>query len=139
MALLNQRGGRYLFTALPMTALREGLYTAFFLTGTPTIKLKLSSYGFNNGKTTLAAGICSGIGVAVVTQSLDTVKTKQQANTAAKAMRLLQATQKIYSEESIMGFFKGGLPRGLRVVTGLTIMGYVKEKMEAKLSSANLK
>lgn len=127
---LKQHGGfPYLWTGLLATGMREGIFTAFFLGVTPTLKNTIRPHCSSDYTASMVAGIGAGIGAAVISQGADTIKTQQQS----AGLRLGPAVKQLYASRGWMGFFKGGLPRGLNVVSAVTIMGYVNEKMENAL------
>ena len=135
--LVNQSGWRCLFTGLPATAMREGMFTTFFLAGTPMLKAKIQPYCTNDYVASLAAGISAGVGATLASQGVDTLKTIQQVANLLQPVGLKETAKKLYSTEGIYGFFKGGVPRGARVVSAVTIMGLVSEKMEAMFRQRN--
>lgn len=125
---LRQKGGmRWLFTALPATAMREGLFAACFLAVTPILKVNFQPFISNDKLASLAAGITGGLGATVASQAFDSIKTVQQASKPVQAVSFMNAAQKLQSSHT---FFKGGLPRGARVISAVTLMGLVNETME---------
>jgi solute carrier family 25 citrate transporter 1 len=130
--LIKQSGMRSLFTGLPATAMREGLFTAFYLAITPIFKANIQQIfpNANDYLTSLTAGASSGIAATLASQAVDTIKTTQQASNPNKPLGFKEAVIKIYSTQGTYGFFKGTIPRGARVMSAVTIMGWVKEKME---------
>ncbi|GEM_PF-1164246 len=135
--LVKQSGWRCLFTGLPATAMREGVYTSCFLVGMPRLKAKIQPYCTNDCVASFAAGIGSGVGAALASQGVDTLKTIQQTTNLSHSVGLKEATKKLYSTEGIYGFFKGGIPRGARVVSAITIIGFVSEKMDGMFRQCN--
>ena len=129
--LLTNHGVHSLFRGLPATMMREGIFTAFFLAGTPMIKAIVQPYVSKDYAASLIAGMASGLGATLVSQGADTLKTMQQAADPALPESLCAATKKTYASQGLYGFFKGGVPRGVRVMSAVTIMGFVTEKMEA--------
>ena len=130
---LMKQGGVYFYTGLPATAMREGIFTAFFLAVTPIFKAKIHPYCSNEYVASLGAGMSAGVGATLASQGIDTIKTLQQAADASKSVSINDAIQRIYSTQGVHGFFKGGLARGTRVMSAVTIMGWVTEKLEAKM------
>lgn len=133
LSLKHQGGCRYLWTGLPATGMREGVFTAFFLAVTPILKQKIASQSVSDYTASLTAGIGAGIGAAVISQCADTVKTRQQTT----GMGIREAIRTLYITKGVRGFFRGGLARGLNVVSAVTIMGLVNEKIEASLHQQN--
>ena len=130
--LVKQGGLSCLFTGLPATAMREGMFTAFFLAVTPILKANIQPYCSNDYVASLVAGMGAGVGATVASQGVDTIKTIQQAANVLQPVSFKDAVKKLYSTHGMYGFFKGGVPRGARVMSAVTIMGLVAEKMEAK-------
>lgn len=129
--LIQKRGLSSLYSGLTATALREGLFTAFFLVATPTLKAKIKPYYANDYGASLLAGFTSGVGATLMSQGVDTIKTRQQS--ALTPASFLQTTKQIYDSRGIFGFFKGTIPRGVRVMSAITLMGFVNEKIENAL------
>jgi solute carrier family 25 (mitochondrial citrate transporter), member 1 len=128
--LIKKNGFRSLYKALPATAAREGIFAACFLGVTPILKMNIQPFCANDYLTSLSAGMGAGIIATIASQGIDTIKTVQQASQETKAMNIKNAIHKIYSTQGVYGFFKGGIPRGGRVMSAITIMGWVTEKME---------
>jgi solute carrier family 25 citrate transporter 1 len=61
---------------------------------------------------------------------VDTIKTVQQTAALKQPLNFTEAVTKIYSAQGVQGFFKGSVPRGTRVMSAVTLMGWVNEKME---------
>ena len=135
--LVKQNGWRCLFTGLSATAMREGMFTTFFLAGTPILKAKIQPYCRNDYVASLAAGIGAGVGATLASQGVDTLKTIQQVGTLVQPVGLIETAKKLYSTQGFPGFFKGGVPRGTRVVSAVTIMGLVSERMDAMFQQWN--
>lgn len=127
--LMKQGGIANLYSGLFSTMMREGMFTAFYLAVTPIMKAQILNYCPNDYLASLAAGMSAGLGATVMSQSVDTIKTKQQTD----PISFVGAVQKIYSSQGIYGFFKGFVPRGTRVMSAVTIMGYVGEQMQSVL------
>ncbi len=129
--LVSNHGWRSLFRGLPATMMREGIFTAFFLAGTPMIKAIAQPYFAKDYTASLIAGMGSGFCATIVSQSADTLKTIQQAADPQSPLSLRGAAKTLYENKGLFGFFKGGIPRGARVMSAVTIMGFLTEKMEA--------
>lgn len=130
--LVKQGGRGCLFTGLSATAMREGMFTAFFLAGTPILKANIRPFCSNDSVASLVAGMGAGVGATIASQGVDTIKTIQQASNPLQSSSFKDAAKKLYSTHGVYGFFKGGIPRGTRVMSAVTIMGWVNEEMEAK-------
>lgn len=129
--LIQQRGVSSLYSGLLATALREGLFTAFFLVATPALKAKIKPYYPNDYGASLLAGFTSGVAATLMSQGVDTIKTRQQS--VATSQGFLQTAKQIYASHGMLGFFKGTMPRGVRVMSAITLMGFINEKIENAL------
>ncbi|HHT0592628.1 TPA: MC/SLC25 family protein [Legionella anisa] len=132
--LVRQVGWPHLYTGLMATMLREGLFSTFFLAVTPTLKVRIKEYYPNDYAASLLAGMLAGVGATLASQKFDVVKTAQQSSVAANSVGFFKTTQKIYTTDGVYGFFKGGLPRGLRVMSAVTLMSWMNEKMDELLT-----
>ena len=47
------------------------------------------------------------------------------------------ASKKLYADQGLQGFFKGGIARGTRVVSAVILIGEVKSRMESSISKEN--
>ncbi len=137
--IVNLSSFWHLYTALPATIMREGLFTAFFLGVTTVVKAKIRPYCNQDEIAALGAGISSGVTAAVLSQGFDTVKTQQQSAELKQSLNFIKATQKIYSEYGGLGFFKGGLARGVRVVSAVTLMSYTTDTLDVAFKRYNAK
>ena len=128
--LLTNNGYRSLCVGLPATIIREGIFTPFFLAVTPILTGMIQPYCSNEYIARLAGGIGSGLGATVFSQAADTIKTIQQGAELPHQMSLRTVSKDLYAQQGIYGFFKGGLPRGARVVSAVTVMSLVTQEME---------
>lgn len=133
----KQNGYQCLTYGLPATMIREGTYTPFFLGMTPYVKSKLLKYSDNDLGATIVSGAITGIIASIVTQPLDTIKTAQQdvqLNQINKPKSWLSTADKIYKEGGWPSFFAGGVWRMARVVSAISVMTYVTDKMYSELN-----
>jgi solute carrier family 25 (mitochondrial citrate transporter), member 1 len=135
--ILKEAGCSSFYRGLLATAMREGMFTAFFLAGTPLLKSQITSYCTNDAAASLLAGIGAGVGATLASHAFDTIKTRQQDAPINEPINFLRAMKKIYSSHGPYGFFKGSLPRGLRVVSAVTIMSYIGDKMGTYFAQSN--
>ncbi|WP_454785122.1 MC/SLC25 family protein [Legionella sp. WA2024007413] len=127
--LVRQGGWSHLYTGMLSTMLREGMFSTFFLAVTPALKVRIMEYCPNDFAASSFAGILAGIGATLASQKFDVIKTVQQASISKNSSGFFQATRKIHAEHGIYGFFNGGLPRGLRVMSAVTLMSWMNEKL----------
>jgi hypothetical protein len=112
------------------TSLRNGIYNCGFFAFTPYLTKKLLPVFHDQNTAVIAAGVTSGITVATITQPIDTIKTIRQSSEGKQTSSLI--IKSIYNQNGYIGFFKGLLPRGVRVVSGITVMGLVYDQTESK-------
>jgi hypothetical protein len=129
-ALTTDGGVRRVYTGLPATAMRDGLFAAFFLAVKPILKPHFQPYFSKDYYASVSAGIAAGLGATLASQAFDTIKTVQQASEPAQKMSFKKACKSLHTSH---GFFKGGLSRGARVILAVTEMGLVNEALEKKL------
>ncbi|MCW8444259.1 hypothetical protein OQJ19_02130 [Fluoribacter gormanii] len=132
--LVKQGGWSRLYTGMMATMLREGMFSTFFLAVTPALKVRIKEYCPNDFVASSLAGILAGIGATFASQKFDVIKTVQQSSIAKNPSGFFKTTQKIHAEYGVYGFFNGGLPRGLRVMSAVTLMSWMNEKMSELLS-----
>lgn len=130
--LFKQGGLPCFFTGLLGTMLREGPFAVFFLAIYPELKKNISPCVPDEKAATGIAGTISGISTALLTHPADTIKTIQQ-NAPLQPLNFFQTAHNIYSTRGISGFFKGILPRGVRVISAVTLLSEVKQNIEATL------
>lgn len=128
--LAATRGYQSLFAGLSATMMRDGVFSAFYLAGTPILQSIVQPYCRSDDTALLMAGISSGIGATIVSQAADTIKTTQQVAGQTSSLSLREAATDLYASNGMSTFFKGGLPRGARVISAVIIIGGVKAKME---------
>ncbi len=100
------------------------------------LKARIQPSCSNDSVASLAAGIGAGVGATLTSQGMDTLKTIQQAS-FPEPVGLREASKKLYQTQGIHGFFKGAVPRGARVMSAVTLMGLVSEKMETIFRQRN--
>ena len=80
-----------------------------------------------------ASGVSSGIGATLISQPIDTIKTKQQSAPLNQPLSIIRAAKVIYAQNGLYGFFKGGGSRGLSVTAGITVIADIKDRIEKKV------
>lgn len=114
-------GVKELYHGLSATMFRDGIFTLAMFSG----KSILRPYIPNDTVATITAGMIA----AVVTQSADVIKTRQQAGQQSS---ITAVARNLYQESGILGFFKGGLPRCARIASAVMIIGNVTEGLSKK-------
>jgi hypothetical protein len=122
-----------LFKGLPVTALRDGGFSMAWLQGTPWIKKQLPINLTDDIKTPLA-GCAAGVLASVATHPFDTIKTNQQVH----GLSFFNTTNAILKHQGVFGFFNGTLFRTSSIIISITMMSWLKEKLDVKISSIHV-
>lgn len=130
----KQQGLTGFFTGQMATALREGSFSVFFISIAPALKKELVPYCINDPVASLVSGVMSGIGATCVSQPVDTIKTIQQSSNKTN-IGFFKTANNIYSSQGLAGFFKGTISRSSSIIVAVTLMSWMKEKLEAHFSS----
>lgn len=126
--IVRQHNLRALYAGLSGTACREGLFTVGFLGLMPFFKEQMQPWFMHHEyMSTLLAGSGAGILATLTSHPFDTIKTRQQARRLNQPENMVTAAKNMYSKSGVAGFFAGGLPRGTRVVSAITLIGFVTE------------
>lgn len=136
--IVKSHGTRGMFRALVPTMMRDGGFSAGLLGLRPILKQRLEQYNSNEALLTIASGVSAGVIAGVITHPFDTVKTVMQANLQDKqAASTFKELQKIlHQDDATKKLFKGLTARSTRVVSAITLMGYVTDKLTSMLNNA---
>lgn len=107
------------------TSLREGGFSVCFLAAPPIIKSKLKSYGLDDVSSNILSGASSGVIATIMTQPVDSIKTKQQSTTDS-TLGFFKTARNM----TISTLFKGSIARGSSLVLSITLMDWVKGQLE---------
>lgn len=122
MALARAGGVSVFFRGLPFTAGREAAFTGAYLGLTPHMKGRFQELGAGAGPAHMAAAVISGIFAALLSQALDTHKTRlhRDLNYQDKFSRML------FTKEA----FAGMGWRFAMIVTATTALPLMQEKIK---------
>ncbi len=134
-SLMNQGGVGRLYSGFIMTALRDGCFLVGFAALPGVLQPFLQTVVKQDGYANSLSKVASGVTAAVCSQAFDTIKTAQQ--TSETGMKFFDAIKKPYVEQGLYGYFKGGLPRGMRVASAVCIMSTVTENMNTFFKEQN--
>jgi hypothetical protein len=140
----SKHGVLRLFRGLEVTATREALWCASYLALGPVITHKLhlytpSIFGSEEDATLsqkASASICGSVlaGLATVysTQPLDTIKTvmQGQAMTISNPSSSFGIAMEMWQKEGLKAFYRGSVPRGIRLINGVFILGQSRNYLE---------
>lgn len=119
---------------------RDGFNTVGFFAVVPALKKGILPYCKNDLVASAIAGPIAGVISAVLSQPFDVIKTKQQGTSPVdKSYSIIKAAELVYKERGAIGFFKGLIPRGTRVASAITVLGYTTEKVTHILDEASSK
>jgi len=130
--IMKNTGWKGIYHGFMATALRDGIFTAGYLAGSPIAKSYIQPYVTNDFAAGLCAGFTAGLISSVTSQAIDTIKTEQQSSEGQQRIGIVTAARKIKSSSGMIGFFNGGFFRGARIMSAVTIMSMVNEKLTAK-------
>ena len=134
-ALIKQGGAGRLYSGFVMTALRDGCFLVGFAALPGVLEPFLKEWVKHDVYANSLSKVVSGVAAAVLSQAFDTIKTVQQIENTG--MRFVDAIKKPYVEQGVYGYFKGGLPRGVRVASAVCIMSTVTENMNTFFKQSN--
>jgi solute carrier family 25 citrate transporter 1 len=135
---LYEKGGlKYFSNGLFATALRDGVFTGSALGTGPLLKQELQKQGVNEVTATIVSGVAAGSVATIATQGFDEIKTTQQLQKPQETQSFGHTAKNIYANHGIYGFVNGILPRGIRMITSIMIIGKVKEGMEEFFQEKN--
>uniref|UniRef100_K3X4F5 Mitochondrial carrier protein n=1 Tax=Globisporangium ultimum (strain ATCC 200006 / CBS 805.95 / DAOM BR144) TaxID=431595 RepID=K3X4F5_GLOUD len=135
-----------LFRGLEVTALRDGVWCASYLALGPVLTEKLhavnpqvfgsvdSATASQKTSASVVGSILAGLVTVYATQPVDTVKTVMQGEAMSvgkHAPGALAVAKRIYSEGGWQRFYKGSVPRGVRLVGAVFILGQARNQLEA--------
>jgi len=126
--LFQENGIRALYAGFLATALRDGMFASCFLAVGPQLKNKISPYISSDAGASLLSGMVAGVGAAGASQAIDTVKTVQQST--KHPQNIAKTTRSLYAMDGAQAFFRGGLFRGARIVSAVTLISTLNEQLE---------
>lgn len=143
--IVSKYGVGRLFRGLEVTAVRDGVWCASYLALGPVLTEKMHTINpkvFGEVDTASASqkasasavgSILAGLVTVYGTQPVDTVKTVMQGeamSVGTKASSSLAVAKRIYAEGGWQQFYKGAVPRGVRLVGAVFILGQARNKLE---------
>jgi len=151
--LVRTHGITSLYRGGTATALRETVWCASYLALGPVLSTKMhdilpNTFGEKDSATlsqrasaSMCGSIAAGLVAVLATQPVDTVKTvlQGQAMTAKGAERNISfVCQKLWQNGSIATFYKGLVPRGIRLVGAVFILSESKKILEEKFKGHHI-
>ena len=131
--LLRQHGAAVLMRGLGPCLLRESCYTAGYLGTAPLVTamlLRRDAFKDSPSKALVMGAMLSGAAAAVITQPLDTVKTRMQANLEDPRQlysSMGRGLRTLWAEGGMRALWAGLVPRGGRIVAACVILTECRE------------
>eukprot|EP00243_Klebsormidium_subtile_P013754 TRINITY_DN9308_c0_g1_i1.p1 TRINITY_DN9308_c0_g1~~TRINITY_DN9308_c0_g1_i1.p1 ORF type:complete len:288 (-),score=15.19 TRINITY_DN9308_c0_g1_i1:390-1253(-) len=135
--VVQQHGVTAFAKGLGPTVIRESIYTGTYLGANPLICSKLQQlqpgmFADRPVAAMVVASIVSGLAAAGLTQPVDAIKTKLQANLGDPAYSsVTRAAASMIKERGVLSLWSGLLPRSLRIIGAVFILGEAKKRLEA--------
>lgn len=142
--LYKEAGMRIFVRGWLATALREGPWSAAYLVSFPIIqkliKSKIDNPVAGNISAYIGAGIITGSAFAVITQPIDTVKTRMQTDYQGLVVKNMRdAIRNIFKESGFKGFFSGTMPRAINCGLAVPFIGTLTMYLTKKAHERNSK
>jgi solute carrier family 25 citrate transporter 1 len=127
--IMQMHGLSSFYRGLSATMLREGTFTATYLAAVPTLSVYYKNQGMGPYFATFTAGVSAGLLSTLMTHGIDVIKTTQQANLNAAQLNIIKQAKNLYQQHGLFAFTKGIIPRGIRIISAVSLMGYFNEKI----------
>ena len=143
VAEIFKSGRSTIFRGLIPTAIRDGMFTAGYITVAPLVQREIQEVLRNqfDGEldekfdtefaASIAAGAITGAGVAISTQPWDMIKTTMQSKQGDATIR--ETIRSLYQEGGVVHFWRGGIGRGTRIVLAITLMNEFQRQVRSHL------
>jgi Mitochondrial carrier protein len=125
------------FRGLGLTAGREACFVTGYLALAPVFGAHIAAYNAVHGQdwgetvTRTTGSIAAGLFAGVTSQPFDTTKTVVQSESAATFVSTAQCVRDMVEKKGMQALFRGGVPRGLRIIGAVVIIQEVKVRLEA--------
>lgn len=126
--MIKTHGLRNTYVGWKSVTLRDGFNGLAFFGFTPAFKKILEQKDMNENKALICSGIISGGIGALITQPLDTIKTRKQAN-FTKSMSMLHAYKEIIASKGVKGLYEGGFLRAVRMASCAVVLQTVSTNL----------
>ncbi|CAO0801006.1 unnamed protein product [Mucor circinelloides] len=121
--MVQKEGPQALWRGLLPTMLRDVPFSGIYWMGYEKIKHRLQTHhGLSHFQTSFIAGASSGMFAAIITTPFDVVKTQRQVSSDAEEARLGRILSNILQRDGAAGFFRGVVPRVVKVAPACAIM-----------------
>lgn len=121
--MVKREGPQALWRGLLPTMLRDVPFSGIYWMGYEKIKYRLQTHHeLSHFQTSFIAGASSGMIAAIVTTPFDVVKTQRQVSSNAEDAKLGRILGNIMNKNGYAGFFRGVVPRVVKVAPACAIM-----------------
>ncbi|CAO3651192.1 unnamed protein product [Mucor hiemalis] len=121
--MVQREGPQALWRGLLPTMLRDVPFSGIYWMGYERIKHVLrNDHQLSHFQTSFIAGASSGMIAAIVTTPFDVLKTQRQVSSDAEEARLGRIFKNIMAKDGAAGFFRGVVPRVVKVAPACAIM-----------------
>lgn len=121
--MAKREGPQALWRGLLPTMLRDVPFSGIYWMGYEKIRHRLQTHHeLSHFQTSFIAGASSGMIAAIVTTPFDVVKTQRQVSLDAEEARLGRILKNIIRKNGSAGFFRGVVPRVVKVAPACAIM-----------------
>ncbi len=137
--LYKEAGLRVFARGWSATALREGPWSVAYLVGFPIIqeliRKRIDNPVAGHVSAYVGAGMITGSAVAVITQPIDTIKTRMQTDYQGVAIKNMRdAIHSIYKDGGVKGFFTGTTPRAINCGLAVPFIGTLTMYLTKKVN-----
>lgn len=138
-------GARRLYRGFTVTAVRDGVWCASYLALGPVLTAKAHALApgvFGDAESASApqkasasavGSILAGLVTVYATQPVDTVKTVMQGEAMSVGVHApgpFAVARRVYNDGGLQRLYKGAVPRGVRLVGAVFIMGQARNQLE---------
>ncbi|KAG1511015.1 hypothetical protein G6F46_007279 [Rhizopus delemar] len=120
--MVHREGAKALWRGLLPTMLRDVPFSAIYWMGYEELKRSPILSDRSHFESSFIAGASSGMIAAIVTTPFDVVKTQRQVSSYAEEARVGLIIKKIVAKDGTVGFFRGVVPRVVKVAPACAIM-----------------
>jgi len=135
--LISKHGITTPWRGVSSTALRDGLFTVGYKTLPGAIHRFCSPLIGDGSVSKMSSSIVAGLITAVATQPFQVVARHMQNNETVS--HSLSAVRELYNNEGVGGLWKGGIPRGIRVVVAIPVLSFVEKKLSEVMNDCEEK
>lgn len=131
LELIKNQGVLAPWRGVTCTALRDGFFTVGYKTLPKLIKKNIQPIIGDTAVSNMTALLCAGVATALATQPLHVVARHMQNDTTLP--NSLAAALDLCKKNGIKELWKGGLPRGARVIVAIPVLSSVEKELSTMI------